>query len=172
MIALTLRQRNIIEYLLSRDSYVTNDVIASNFEVSNRTVRKDLEVISAYLKGQGISLVRKPGKGVWIEDKQEVLFDDLSCSYSKNERIVIYVTSLLLNDVNTFMTLASSCGVSKQTVINDLNTIEKFLDGYHLSLIKIRVLVQALKEMRLIFGVCLLICCLQMIIRKLFMNYA
>ena len=36
MIALTLRQRNIIEYLLSRDSYVTNDVIASNFEVSNR----------------------------------------------------------------------------------------------------------------------------------------
>ena len=136
MIALTLRQRNIIEYLLSRDSYVTNDVIASNFEVSNRTVRKDLEVISAYLKEQGISLVRKPGKGVWIEDKQEVLFDDLSCSYSKNERIVIYVTSLLLNDVNTFMTLASNCGVSKQTVINDLNTIEKFLDGYHLSLIK------------------------------------
>lgn len=136
MIALTLRQRNIIEYLLSRDSYVTNDVIASNFEVSNRTVRKDLEVISAYLKEQGISLVRKPGKGVWIENKQEVLFDDLSCSYSKNERIVIYVTSLLLNDVNTFMTLASSCGVSKQTVINDLNTIEKFLDGYHLSLIK------------------------------------
>ena len=135
MIALTLRQRNIIEYLLSRDSYVTNDVIASNFEVSNRTVRKDLEVISAYLKEQGISLVRKPGKGVWIENKQEVLFDDLSCSYSKNERIVIYVTSLLLNDVNTFMTLASSCGVSKQTVINDLNTIEKFLDGYHLSLI-------------------------------------
>lgn len=53
MIALTLRQRNIIEYLLSRDSYVTNDVIASNFEVSNRTVRKDLEVISAYLKEQG-----------------------------------------------------------------------------------------------------------------------
>ena len=52
MIALTLRQRNIIEYLLSRDSYVTNDVIASNFEVSNRTVRKDLEVISAYLKEQ------------------------------------------------------------------------------------------------------------------------
>lgn len=136
MIALTLRQRNIIEYLLSRDSYVTNDVIASNFEVSNRTVRKDLEVIAAYLKEQGMSLVRKPGKGVWIENKQEVLFDDLSCSYSKNERIVIYVTSLLLNDVNTFMTLASSCGVSKQTVINDLNTIEKFLDGYHLSLIK------------------------------------
>ena len=54
MIALTLRKRNIIEYLLSRDSYVTNDVIASNFEVSNRTVRKDLEVISAYLKEQGI----------------------------------------------------------------------------------------------------------------------
>ena len=95
MFILTLRQRNIIEYLLSRDSYVTNDVIASNFEVSNRTVRKDLEVISAYLKEQGISLVRKPGKGVWIENKQEVLFDDLSCSYSKNERIVIYVTKML-----------------------------------------------------------------------------
>lgn len=38
MIALTLRQRNIIEYLLSRDSYVTNDVIASNFEVSDVSI--------------------------------------------------------------------------------------------------------------------------------------
>lgn len=136
MIALTSRQRNIIEYLLDHDTYVTNDVLASNFDVSNRTVRKDLEVIDAYLKEAGSHLIRKPGSGVLIEEKKNLCFDEYNYSYSKEERIALCITSLLLNDVNTFVALASDCQVSKQTIINDIRDLEKYLKDYRILVIK------------------------------------
>ena len=91
MIALTSRQRNIIEYLLKHDVFVTNDEIAGYFNVSNRTIRKDLDVISIYLNEQGMELVRKPGSGIYLDGNiNDISFEKIDYSYSKEERIVIY----------------------------------------------------------------------------------
>ncbi|WP_040211127.1 HTH domain-containing protein [Clostridium polynesiense] len=72
MITLTKRQKNIIRYLLELEDFIRIKNIALTFDVSERTLRYDLDIIEAYLKEIKGVLIRKPRMGIMIEDRDEL----------------------------------------------------------------------------------------------------
>lgn len=72
MITLTKRQKNIIRYLLELEDFIKIKNIALTFDVSERTLRYDLDIIEAYLKEIKGVLIRKPRMGIMIEDRDEL----------------------------------------------------------------------------------------------------
>ena len=93
MITLTKRQKDIMGYLLTNKSYSTIKNMASIFEVSERTIRYDLDVIEAWLRERNVNLIRKPRLGISIEledSSVNKILDELTnienIDYSMDER--------------------------------------------------------------------------------------
>lgn len=140
MITLTQRQKNIIRYLLKSEDFVNTKAIADNFEVSERTIRYDLDVVEQYLKTMDSILVRKPRLGVKIEDNStfksnlnDILQDFNNRIFSKDERVYLISIYLLIEGVSlTLEKLSNLLYVSKNTIISDLNDVEHLILNHSL----------------------------------------
>lgn len=135
MITLTKRQRDMLMYLLNHEEYLTYDHCAKVFHVSNRSVRNDMEMISAFLTENDCCLSKKAGVGIRIEcnsqqraDLNQKLDQIQNSIFNKEERQDLIIYLLLLKDIVTFQELADCCQVSKQTVINCFSSIQKELE--------------------------------------------
>ena len=60
MIILNKRQVQITNYLENKQEWATIENIAKAFDVSERTIRNDLDSIELFLKENNIELERKP----------------------------------------------------------------------------------------------------------------
>jgi mannitol operon transcriptional antiterminator len=147
VISVTDRCFGIIIYLLKQNKKLTVKQIADNFNVSERTIRYDLDLIDSYLKENNVNLIRKSKLGVWIEDvtgAKEKLRDnlDLSKSYknqifSNDERkkIILYLLFKSNEPIN-IRDISEKTNVSRTTVINDINNVEEWLSEKGISLIR------------------------------------
>lgn len=146
MIPLTDRCYCIIEYLLKQSKKVTIKEIAEHFKVSERTVRYDLDVIADWLKEKGITLKKKSRVGVWIENPKE------SCkklkgqldftlphyqvfSFEERKKIILNILFERQKPVS-IRELADRLNVSRTTIINDLDGLEKWLEKRGIQLIR------------------------------------
>ena len=66
MIILTKRQMKITNFLENKLEWTTIENIAKAFDVSERTIRNDLDSIGVFLQENNIELERKPRLGVKI----------------------------------------------------------------------------------------------------------
>lgn len=144
MITVSKRQKEIVEYLIKQTDYVTICDIAMKFSISDRTCRNDLSSIGTFLKESGLSLSRKTGKGVFLnctpEEKRkisELLKTADTRFYNRRERENLVIALLLISETTTFQELAEVCLVSKQTVINQFDSLEQRLRRNTLAIEKV-----------------------------------
>lgn len=137
MIKITKRQKDIVQYLMEQDEFVTVKNISEHFGVSQRTLRYELDNIEYFLLTYKTKLERKPHFGVKLEvnDKQyQSLVNDLNSEdeyqLQINERRRLIVFYLLCEPLLTIESLAEKLNVSKQTIQSDLEELDKeFFDS-------------------------------------------
>ena len=66
MITLTKRQRDILLFLLNAENYVTYREIANEFQVSNRSARNDVEMITSFMCENNCQIDRRLGVGIRV----------------------------------------------------------------------------------------------------------
>lgn len=144
MITVSKRQKEIIEHLIKQTDYITISDIATKFSMSDRTCRNDLSAIGIFLKQANLSLTRKPGKGIFLDcppRERQTLSKLLQTAdtrfYGKKERENLSIALLLLNETTTFQELADICLVSRQTVINQFESLEQRLSKHTLTIEKV-----------------------------------
>lgn len=116
--------------------------LTKQFNVSQRTIRNDINTINQFLisnKLQELS-ISQSGTITYIGDKNyamELIFQSETNFYTykldKEERkIMISLLLLDSNDYITISTIADEIFISRQTLINDLETVKQYFVSFHL----------------------------------------
>lgn len=135
------REIRIIKFLL-KEGHTTVKAIADDLDVSEKTVSKSLKEVETVLKKIGLSLVRKPKVGVYIEGDLRKILPYLDNKGSQipttREERVIYIYSILLksNDYITIQQLSDELYISRGTIERDLAEVEKLLKSEGVSIYK------------------------------------
>ena len=135
----------IIDMLLDAVNPITISATAEKLNVSNRTIRNDLEIVGQYLKESNLGeIVKKPRVGIWIKADQENriwLRNAVNKSkmhihpYSAEERQYFIIRRLMLSNGHiSIQDLADEIYVSKVTIYKDMEKVEKWLKKYNLTL--------------------------------------
>ncbi|MEG9298622.1 PRD domain-containing protein [Mangrovibacillus sp. Mu-81] len=143
---ISARERRILEVLLVKEKTTTVHDLASELEVSPRTVHRDLKGIEDILKEYGLQLNKKSGVGIEIigEERsksklQAFLFNVSHSEYTPDERQTL-ILSVLLDAAEPvkLLSLANDLNVTIATISNDLNKVEERLTPFGLMLIRKR----------------------------------
>ncbi len=134
----------ILSILLKTNNSITIKDLASQFDVSARTIRNDLKQLEIWLQERSIELVKKPGVGIWlnikVENRKNLLakvskLEKYKDSVSPEKRKEFILKYLLYQDEKyTMQDLADKLFVSRSTIYKDLEQIEKWLKKYNLNL--------------------------------------
>ena len=68
---LTPKAKKILQILLQAEGRMTAQELADQMKVSKRTVQREMDTVSSSLKGTGVDLITKMGKGFWLEGEKE-----------------------------------------------------------------------------------------------------
>ncbi|WP_232824268.1 MULTISPECIES: BglG family transcription antiterminator [Paraliobacillus] len=140
------RERKIIELLLLQENGATIQQLASNLEVSGRTIHRDLKSVEDTLDYYQLSLNKKSGVGVKVNGSKEnkrklslAITQVEHTDYTPDERQAIILSTLLeTSEPIKLFTLANELHVTIATVSNDLDKISEILETYELKLIRKR----------------------------------
>lgn len=134
------RMMSVIQELSRPEQQVSLADLAETYEISQRTVRNDLNAINDLLQEHGLAAVQlqKGGQIIREPDFQELLIyldqkDFYDYKLNKEERKKI--AALLLTQASGFVTLfdlAEHMAVSRATVIHDLDEIKSYISTAHL----------------------------------------
>lgn len=130
------RIRTIINDISRSESTFFISKLADKFEVSDRTIRNDINSINSLLKEQKLPILRLEKGGEISKDNsfKEILAfiseDDLySYKLSKEERKKVAAALLITcSGFITLSTIAEKLYVSRATIINDLDEIKSFVN--------------------------------------------
>ncbi len=133
---LSARSRIILEKILPEKSDVTISQLANDLDVSERTVRRDLDEVKQTLENFGLSLIRKGSKlsvGGSFRDREHIqstLLDLIGNEFTPLERQQFILRVLLTtNEPVKLIALANELSVTVATVGSDLTKIEEEWDG-------------------------------------------
>lgn len=145
---LSQRQKNIIHIIGDNtDAYITVNDIAEKIDVSARTVQRDLALIEDFLFENDFSLIKKPGKGLVLNESAEsiaYLYEllemvDSSKQYERVERVNFILSRLLTTKQPIkYFVFTLYLNISEKTLIEDLTVIDKWLSVYNIKLIRKR----------------------------------
>lgn len=140
MVTLNKRQIDIINFLSNRNTHVTIENISKMFDISERTIRSDLDSIEYALKDYNVTLERKPRVGVKLnfdeKEFEKILKMYENKIYSVEERVLFVLVIVMTKEKTTFEELAESLQVSKNTIIQDLKSAEILLEKYDIKIKK------------------------------------
>ena len=146
MIVLDTRCRDILMLLLESKTTLASGKIALQLNITPRMVRYSLPSVEKWLQGKDIRLIKKPGHGIFIDAPDQVKRDLIreleyltgySLLLSPCERLHILIVCLMMNDQPLLAKqLESRLGVSRTTVLKDMDKAEKWLEEHHLSLVR------------------------------------
>jgi transcriptional antiterminator len=141
---ITKRQIQVLLQLLEDSQPVTTKELAAQQNVSVRTIKYYLDTIRLWLKARNQDLTSKRSQGVWltlsdserIKLKSELMDVDRLELYADQtlrlDRLSIFL--MLTNQAITSFELAERLMVSKDTVLNDLEVLEKRLTDQGMTL--------------------------------------
>lgn len=139
---LSSRSREIVKTLVLAPEPLRIKEIAQGFQVSERTVKYDLEHVRAWLKERNIPLLSQPNKGIWLECQEPIkkqVMDWLQnpganeIFLHQNER-ARYIALELLCEENylRIKDFTDRLLVSRNTIISDLEEVERFCSYWQL----------------------------------------
>lgn len=101
-LTLSLRQRKLVHYLQLQSAYTTGQELASQLQVSARTIRNDIAEINQILNGTGIRIASKRSEGYLLvssnQDQLKELSRTSSSFLSRDERVRHIAFRLCLSD--------------------------------------------------------------------------
>ena len=113
MLELTRRQRDILDFLIQKNDYVTLNSLSQRFEVSKRTIQNDICYIEDFLNEHELLLDKKPSCGVRVvadvSDADKIRGIVANCEtrvLDRQERIDYILIYLLCNNQTTYKDLA------------------------------------------------------------------
>ena len=129
------RSREILLMLADYDRDYRISELADKFQVSQRTIRNDINDINDYLKQQNITNITFGSNGILLvkEDIQNVSFEEEERAFytyrlSKGERKNLIAAILIQAKGHiTLSEIAEMLFVSRATIINDLDGVKRFL---------------------------------------------
>ena len=133
---------DIIKYLVENQNKLSIKELAEKFELSERSIRYDIDNINYYFKKNGLSELEKTSAGTFEIDESKdkllnllKLLDSQFYVFSKNERKE-YIKSKILfsNEIIKLHELSEDLSVSLSTVKLDLKEIKIFLAESELKL--------------------------------------
>jgi len=146
MIALTTRQRDVLNELLANGGPVSAEDLASRLDLTARQVKYDLKGIHQWLTYHEINLEVVPGVGIKLDlaDKQKQKIQQslnslnhLQLILSAEERQQLLALLLLANDQPKYLSeLKEIAQVSRTTIIKDLDAIESWFDQQGLFVVR------------------------------------
>lgn len=138
-------------FILNKRECSTLEYLASRLNISKNTIFNLLDELEKYLESiqnSQIRIIRKSGKGVQLIDnfhEMNSILLELSKQYNLNDIDVfdgrcIQEILVLINEAKylSLQELADAVYVSKGTIINDLNLVDKVLEIYNIQLVRIR----------------------------------
>lgn len=137
----------ILEYMIEKDDYVNLDELAKKYKITNRGIRYKVDKIESFLLKNGFGYFdKKYKKGIRLTDAFKVKeyikefvgeYTPYKYVYSKEERKLFIMLKLLQNNTEVkIKNLEEKLYVSKNTILKELNEIEKELKKYKLLLIR------------------------------------
>ena len=141
------RQVALLKKLIIEDDYQPIKYFADIFNVSVKTISKDLDEIDEIINDIGVNLDRKQGLGIKLYytpsqlDKLNILLNNIKISNGDRDleyrRIEILLNLLInTNQYTTIQKLSDKYMVSRTSINNDLNEIQQGLNKYNLKLSK------------------------------------
>lgn len=133
----------IIRLLLKHDDYITIDEISKQLNVSNKTIRNDLQQVGEWLKENDLNLVKKTGVGVTIEGNKTIKLNvyhsikkknDDNFDYSPQGRRIYIGMKLVLDTNCRIYELANDLYVSRATIHKDIAALTFDLQAHKLQL--------------------------------------
>ncbi len=140
------RLSELFNYIRKYD-YISPERLASRFEVTDRTIRNDIQEINVVLEEHGAGVKLKRKYGYYIEVKEESKYhsflekyesspeNDIELDSSKDR--IKYILRLLLEsgDYISLNELTDKVFISKNTLNNYIKEIKKIVDKYNLEYI-------------------------------------
>jgi mannitol operon transcriptional antiterminator len=145
--SLSMRSRALLKRIMYAGGPLRIKELASEFQVSERTIKYDLDTIRFWLEGQNVELQSKSSKGIWIvcDDAVRVqLLDKLDgvgeqIFLSQHERVKQLILDLLLQgDSLPIGEMARRNDVSRNTILADLVIAEQYYQDWDLVLERTR----------------------------------
>lgn len=140
------RLNEIFHYIKKHD-YISSERLASKFDVTERTIRNDIQEINLVLLENGAVIKLKRKYGYYIEITEDRLFgqflEELEKENKSNMELetskdrIRYLLSLLLesDDYISLNEIMDKVFISKNTLNNYIKTIKKIIEKYYLEYI-------------------------------------
>lgn len=145
---LTLRQRQILNYLHNTDGYVTGSQLSKWLHVSSRTIRNDISSINEMLEGSHTTIISKHSYGYHLQSTNSENLRELTQTSTsfifKTDRIRHIVLCLCEAEkpVNLYE-LADEMYISKTTLDSDIRSFkEEYIDPFSIQMTINRSFVQ------------------------------
>lgn len=142
MTVLNKRCLDIIKYLIDHEKQISIRELADVYEISERSIRYDIDNINYFLKKNGFRQLNKMSKGIYeIDETKENLTKVIELlnasfySFSKHERKeYIKAICLFSEDIIKLHEISETLSVSLSTIKLDLKEIKAFLSEKKLNL--------------------------------------
>lgn len=137
------RLDNIVNLLLDKKESVHIDELCSYCNVSDRTIRSDINMINDYIRNHGAHIVLLRKKGYTIEYLDQNTFDEFWSHQDTGTFLFTTSETRLIFLIRVFLTaddfigqeyLQSILFVSQNTLYNDLRSLKEILNQYNLKL--------------------------------------
>ena len=142
---LTPKAKKILQILLQAEGRMTAQELADQMKVSKRTVQREMDTVSSSLKGTGVDLITKMGKGFWLEgekeDRQNLLKElqskDMYDAGDKEERRKRLILEILKEkELKKLCCYSTKFKVSESTISGDLEAVEQWFSQYGIEIVR------------------------------------
>lgn len=141
----TPRLRKILLILLQEDKIMSVNKLADEIKVSKRTVQRELEYVGSSLNKYNVSLLTKPGIGIWVKgeevDKKKLYTllkeeDNIDSGNKEDRRKRLILEILKDRTPKKLYYYANIFDVSEATISNDMEAVENWFNQLHLNIIR------------------------------------
>jgi transcriptional antiterminator len=146
MVSLDSRSVRILKSLLGSDSVTTTSDIADLLGMSPRMVRYRLDKVENWLTGNGLTLHKESGVGLWVEGEEEKIsrcqqdlqyISGYELILTPEQRHQILRFYLLLENTPTVATaLEGRLGISRSTLFSDLEQVSDWMQRYEIEMVR------------------------------------
>ncbi len=136
-----INKRNlfIIEYLMKNNGNGQIRELAEKVNLSERSIRYDIDNINEYLEEEGFPKIEKLAKGKIFFENTDQFKEFFYKNYNQylilpEERIVYLFLKILFSDFINLNQLSEKLDISRSTIKVDLKSVKETLDEYNLNL--------------------------------------
>lgn len=136
----------LIRILLQQSDYITIQSVSTFLQVSNKTIRNDLNIVAELLAEHNLSLCRKTGVGICITGPEEDKLIFLNSISMHTSQLISYSPKARKNYIGLrLITCAENCRiyelsselfVSRATIHKDISALSAQFAAYHVEIIR------------------------------------